>query len=76
MTLTGFMKNDNNKRTKILYIILLIVLVILSVTSIANRMSKAKYQEAMSRLKELLSDPRTSFGKDPDESRSVANKRY
>ena len=60
------MKNDNNKPTKILYIILLIVAVILTVTSIANRISKAKNQEAISWLNGLLSDPRTS-GKDPEE---------
>jgi len=51
------MKNSNKKRLKVLYTILLIVLVMLSAIYIANIASKAKYEEAMSRLSELLSDP-------------------
>ncbi len=51
------MKNSNKKRLKVLYTILLIVLVMLSAIYMANIASKANYEEAMSRLNALLSDP-------------------
>jgi hypothetical protein len=51
------MKNSDKKRLKVLYTILLIVLVMCSAIYIANIASKAKYEEAMARLNELLSDP-------------------
>jgi len=51
------MKNDSNKRLKILYTILVIVCVMVGVIYIANNASKAKYEHAMARLNQLLSDP-------------------
>jgi hypothetical protein len=58
------MKNNNNKRLKVLYTVLVIVLVMLGAIYIANSASKAKYEQVMSRLNELLSDPGFSSGKD------------
>jgi hypothetical protein len=58
------MKSDNNKRLKVLYTILVIVFVMLTVIYMANTTSKVKYEQVMSRLNELLSDPGFSSGKD------------
>jgi len=63
------MNNDKNKRLKTLYIVFLIVLILVGVTSVANRISKAKYEAAMSQLNELLSDPDSSSEEDLQESK-------